>query len=183
MRLAALLAVTLAVLLAACGRKGPEANQTYFWRLDAGSSTVEWGDCSDDPSFRSQVAPIAIGEDEYIIYKISADGRHATSMSCRAIDPKSCEPLDGGMVFDVAGNQLTFTESFKDDAGSGCNMVQDVTWTLTDQLQLCSVEIANALSLVDNPAVCDTIESNLQARSPNKLGVRGCIVTFRFVGQ
>jgi len=183
MRFVALLAVVLALSFVACGRKGPEANQTYFWKVDPASSTVEWGDCSDDPQFRSQATPIEVGPNSYIIYKVSADGRHATTMDCTRLDPSTCVVLDGGVTFDVVGTQLTHTDTFTDDAGSGCNMVQDVSWTLTDQLQSCSVEIANTLSLVDNPTVCDTIDNDLKAHSPNMMGVRGCVVTFRFTGK
>ena len=43
--------------------------------------------------------------------------------------------------------------------------------------------VDNVLTLVDSPAACATIETNLKANSPNGLGAQGCVVTFQLTGE
>ncbi len=167
---------------AACGpRKGPEADVTYFWRVT--SSTVEFGDCSDSPDFRTDIQALPFTENSYVVYKVDKAVKTAQSMTCTRLDASTCTPSESGIAFAIAGTELTFTRSLKQAIGtSGCSMQQDETWTLRDEITTFSMAIANVLSLVDGTTACDNIEANLKARSPNGLGVRGCVVTFNLGG-
>ena len=177
-----LLPVAVLLTLLACGRKGPDPKVTYFWHVS--SSTVEVGDCSDAADFRQDLVPLPFQENSYITYKVSDDGKKATAMTCTHLDARTCNPSAAGVVFDIAGTELVYVSQLKDPIGtSGCSLQQDSTWTLRDQISTFSLEIANVLSLVDNQTACDSIETNLKARSPNKLGVAGCVVTFKLGGE
>jgi hypothetical protein len=178
-----LLAVAL-LLACSCGpRKGPVPGDTYFWQLD--SSTVDWGtDCSDATDFRASATPVSFSSNTYIVYKVSKDGHQAISQTCTAIDSSTCTASDGGIVYDIAGTDLTFTETTKAPISTtGCSLQQDATWTLTDEITTMSLNIDNILSLVDNPTACASMETNLKNRSPNHAGVTGCVVTFALTGK
>jgi hypothetical protein len=175
--------LVLAVLLAACGgASGPQPNAVTFWQIT--SSTVDFGQCSDDAQFRQEAQPISFAENSYIIYKVSADAKSALAQDCTHLDAKTCQDSQPPVLFQIAGRELTFTRETKDPVGgSGCNLQQAETWTLTDNDQTMSLEISNVLSLVDASTACDAVESDLKTRSPNMLGVQGCVVTFKLTGS
>lgn len=178
------LLIVVPFLLGACGggASGPVPNATYFWRVT--SSTLEFGQCSDAMDFRMNVQPLAFTDNSYIIYKVSKDGKQAVSQTCERLDPATCMPSTSGVVFAVAGRELTFTRESKDPIGTtGCNLQQTETWTLRDQTKTLDVDIANTLALVDSPGACDSVEKDLKMRSPNMLGVVGCVVTFKLAAE
>jgi hypothetical protein len=169
----------------ACGGgagNGLVPNAVYFWQIT--SSTVEFGQCSDEPTFRMNTQPLSFNDNSYVIYRVSADGKKATTQECARLDATTCKDAARPIVFDVAGRELTFTRVSKDPVGmTGCNLQQNETWTLTDAIKTMTLEIANVLSLVDSPPACDAVEADLKSRSPNMLGVQGCVVTFKLTGD
>lgn len=171
--------------LSACGGgngNGLSPNAVYFWQIT--SSTVEFGQCSDEPQFRMDTQPLSFTDNSYIIYKVSADGKKATTQDCTRLDATTCKDAANPVVFDVAGRELTFARESKDPVGmTGCNLQQNETWTLTDATRTMALDISNVLSLVDSPPACDSVEADLKARSPNMLGVQGCVVTFKLTGD
>lgn len=173
-----------AVLLVACGggANGPVPNATYFWRVT--SSTLEFGQCSDAMDFRADIQPLPFTDNSYIIYKVSKDGKQAVAQSCDRLDVATCKDSTSGVVFAIAGRELTFTRESKDPVGTtGCNLQQTETWTLRDQTKTLEVDIANTLSLVDSPPACDSVEKDLKMRSPNMFGVQGCVVTYKLSAE
>ncbi len=176
----ALLIVPLVML--ACGQyTGPQANATYFWQIK--TSTVDFGACSDAEDFRMGVTPVTISDNTFLIYKVTADGKKAVTQACDRLDSATCSPSDAGVAFDITGRELTFTESQKSPIGStGCSLQQTQTWTLTDATRLMTLDIANVLTLVDSPPACDQVETDLKKRSPNGLGVEGCVITSKLTG-
>ena len=46
-----------------------------------------------------------------------------------------------------------------------------------------TLDINNVLSLVDSQPGCDAVEADLKARSPNMLGVQGCVITNKITGD
>ncbi|MFL5319253.1 MAG: hypothetical protein ACJ790_06315, partial [Myxococcaceae bacterium] len=52
-------------------------------------------------------------------------------------------------------------------------------WLAEDKGDSLSLDVSNAMSLVDAPTECDRIEKNAKANSPNGLGFQGCVVTFK----
>ena len=87
-------------------------------------------------------------------------------------------------MWSVVGSELTAVTDKKDPVGTGgCSLDQTQTWTLQDQGAKMTVEVDNVLTLVDSPAACATIETNLKANSPNGLGAQGCVVTFQLTGE
>lgn len=171
------------LLLLACGQyTGPQPNATYFWQIT--TSTVEFGACSDAMDFRMGIAPVPISDNTFLIYKVSADGKQAVSQSCSRLDSSTCSPSDAGVVFEVAGRELTFTESDKAPIGTtGCSLQQTQTWTAIDATRALTVDIANVLTLVDSRPGCDMVEADLKMRSPNGLGVEGCVITSKLTGE
>ncbi len=171
------------LLLLACGQyAGPQPNATYFWQVK--TSTVEFGACSDATDFRMGIDPLPVSDNTFLIYKVSADGKKAVSQSCTRLDTSTCADSDGGVVFDVAGRELTFVESSKTPVGTtGCSLQQTQTWTLTDATRAMTLDIANVLTLVDSQPGCDQVEKDLKARSPNGLGVEGCVITSKLTGE
>lgn len=176
-----LLAVPLVLL--ACGQyTGPQPNATYFWQIK--TSTVEFGACSDAQDFRDGVKPLEFTNNTFLIYKVSADGKTAATQTCERLDSSTCSPSDAGVVFDITGRELTFTESSKTAVGTtGCSLQQTLTWTLTDATRVMTLDIANVLTLVDSQPGCDAVEADLKARSPNMLGVQGCVITSKLTGD
>ena len=167
----------LALILVGCPQyTGPQANATYFWQMK--TSTIEFGACTDDADFREPLTPLMLTDNTFIIYKVSDDGKTAVSQKCDRLDSSSCAPSDGGVVFDVAGRELTFTRSQKVPIGTtGCSLQQNETWTLTDATRAMTLDLVNVLTLVDSPPACDQVEADLKMRSPNGLGVEGCVIT------
>lgn len=177
-----LAATTCLLMLAGCpAPNGPVPNATYFWQID--TSTVEFGACSDAPDFRMDITAVPISDNTFLIYKVNADGKQAVTQSCSRLDVATCSPSDAGVVFDVAGRELTFTESQKTAIGTtGCSLQQTQTWTALDADRSITVDIANVLTLVDSQPACDKVEADLKARSPNGLGVEGCVITSKLTG-
>lgn len=178
------LTLAAALLLLACGpgKPGPQANQTYFWRIT--SSTVAFNDnCSDEPEFRAMNGAIEVKENSYVVYKGSEDAKKATLMSCEQLDPNTCTPAKSGVVFDVAGAELTYAFELRTFTGSGmCNILDTQSWILTDKLSTMELQISDTLQLVDDPPICDQIEANAKMRAPNGKGFEGCTITFTVTG-
>jgi hypothetical protein len=172
--------VAAALGVAACSPTppGPQPNSTYFWLVT--SSAVMFNDyCSDDPTFRMMNAPLAFMDNSYIIYKGSADAKKATLMTCTALDPSTCTPSTSGIVFDVAGSELSYQTESKALIGTTmCNQQDDTVWLLTDHVQTLDVQISDTISLVDSTTDCARIEMDAEARSPNHKGYQGCTITF-----
>lgn len=173
----------VAVMLCGCGAaSGPQANATYFWEI--ASSAVSFGACSDAPAFRQGVTPIAVEPNTFMVYKVSSDGKHGVTQNCTRLDPSTCSPMDGGVVFDIAGSELTYSETDKAPVGNqGCTLQQTFTWTLSDQTRTMKLDIANVLTLVDAPTACAKVESDLKRDSPNGLGIEGCVITSSLTGD
>lgn len=161
---------------------GLQPDAVYFWQI--ASSTVEFGQCSDETQFRADVQPLSFTDNSYIIYKVSKDGKTAVTQDCARLDATTCMPSASGITFAIVGRELTFTRESKDPVGmTGCNLQQAETWTLTDNTRTMTMEISNVLSLVDSPPACESVENDLKSRSPNMLGVQGCVVTFKLTGN
>ncbi|HEY1088232.1 MAG TPA: hypothetical protein VGE37_11075 [Archangium sp.] len=173
----------LALLLTACGQyTGPQPNAFSFWQVK--TSTLEWGECSDAMDIRDTVAPIQLTDNTFIIYRVSDDGKTAVTQKCTTLDDRTCAPSDGGVVFDVVGRELTFTRTTKDPVGNtGCSLQQTELWTLTDATRAMTLDVTNTLTLVDSRPGCDSVEADLKARSPNMLGVEGCVITNKLTGE
>jgi len=181
-RLAASLAVVAALAGCGGGSDGLSANAVYFWQI--ASSTVEFGQCSDEAQFRMDTQPLPFTDNSYIIYKVSADGKTAVTQECARLDASTCKDSATPITFTIAGRELTFTRQTKDPVGTtGCSLQQSETWTLTDSKRTMALDISNVLSLVDSPPACDSVEADLKARSPNMLGIQGCVVTFKLTGN
>lgn len=175
----ALCGLALCGLACGPGKPGPAANQTYFWRVT--SSTVEFNSmCSDEKAFRDANGPIKFAENSFIVYRGSADAKKASLMKCMTLDANSCTPADSGIVFDVAGAELSYSTELRTFTGQGmCNILDTQTWIMTDKLQTLDVEISDTLSLVDDQPVCDQLEANAKTRSMNGMGFQGCTITFK----
>jgi hypothetical protein len=172
------------LLLAGCPQyDGPQPNATYFWQLK--TSTLEFGDaCSDATDFRGTLEPIQLTDNTFLIYKVGADRKTAVVQSCDRLDSRSCSPSDAGVVFDIAGRELTRTSSLKEPINmTGCSLQQTETWTLTDATRLMTLDVSNVLTLVDSQPACDSVEADLKARSPNKMGVQGCVIVNKLTGE
>lgn len=179
-----LLALTTLVLLACgCGRNSkPEANTTYFWLVK--SSTMDIGQCSDDPDFRKNFTPIAVGTNTYFTYKVDKTGKKATVQSCAALDTSTCTDQTPPIVFDITGNELDWNGESKSALGTtGCNALQSQSWTFTDKVSTFTLASTSSYTLVDNQTACDRVEANLKAASPNGLGIVGCSVTWTLAGE
>lgn len=173
----------LALLLSGCpGYTGPQPDATYFWQIK--TSAIEFGACSDEPMFRAPLTPIEITDNTFVIYKVAHDGKTATSQKCTSLDAKSCTDSDSAKVFDITGRDLIRTETRKEPIGTtGCSLQQTETWTITDATRAMTFELVNVLTLVDSPPACDQVETDMKARSPNMLGVEGCVITSKLTGE
>lgn len=171
------------LLLAACPQySGPQADATYFWQLK--TSELEFSACSDAMDFRAPLTPLELTDNTFLIYKVSEDGKRAVTQDCTRLDTRTCTVSDGGVVFDVTGRELTFTQTTKSPVGqTGCSLQQTETWTLIDATRAMTLNLSNVLTLVDSPPACDRVEADLRARSPNMLGVEGCIITNKLTGE
>ena len=177
------LRLSLFALLAGCGQyTGPQKEATYFWQIK--TSAIEFGACSDAPDFRSGPTALPFTDNTFVIYKVSSDGKTAVTQKCDRLDAKTCSPSDSKVVFDIAGRDLTFTQSSKAPIGTtGCSLQQTETWTLTDATRQMTLNLVNVLTLVDSQPACDSVEADLKKRSPNMLGVEGCVITSKLTGD
>jgi hypothetical protein len=193
-------------LLAGCGPRaaGAQANQTYFWRVI--SSELEFGTCSDQPTFRAGLTPLKFEANSYLIYLVDKAGKTATTQACDRLDASTCKPAATPIVFTIAGTELDFSTDQKqpllsNDTPCGaltcdadhvcvntacalrdppvCHLLDTTTWLLTDKGATGTLDITHVLSLVDNPADCDASDQQIKAQSPNMLGLEGCVVTFK----
>ena len=173
-----------ATVLMACGprKPGPEAEQIYFWHVRA--STLEFGQCSDDPEFRKDINPLEFGDNSYIVFKVAKDVQTAKQQTCESLSASTCTDTQGGIVFDIAGTELTFSREFKDPIGmTGCSLQQNENWTFRDEGLAFSLDIANVLTLTDATTACDNVDANLKLKSPNMQGVSGCVITWKLTGD
>jgi hypothetical protein len=191
-------AATLAVVSCSPTPPGPQPNTTYFWAVTG--STVAFNDfCTDDMTFRGLNPPFAAGANVFFIYKGSADGRTATMMDCKMLDPNTCTPHipalpdggtilpDGGMnppiVLTVAGSELSYQTESKQPIGTTmCNQQDDIVWLITDHVQTLDVQITDTISLVDSDTDCARIEMDIESRSANHKGYQGCAITRTLTG-
>lgn len=173
----------LALILAGCPQyMGPVADATYFWQVK--TSTIEFGACSDATDFRMPLTALPITDNTFVIYKVSSDGSKAITQKCDRLDSSTCSQSDSMVVFDVTGRELNFTQTQKAPIGmTGCSLQQTETWTLTDATRAMTLDLVNVLTLVDSPPACDQVEADLKARSPNMLGVEGCVITSKLTGE
>lgn len=183
MRRAAIFFAVLAFMGCDSERKpGPRRGETAFWRVV--SSDVSFSNCSDDPSFRDGVEPIAFDENTYIIYRVDDEGLKATALACESFDTSTCRPSESGVVFDVAPPELLFTrESRSPIGGEGCNLFVVENWLLTDKGETLDMEISHTMSLVDDDLACQRVEEAIVSQSPNGIGVQGCVVKHLVAGS
>jgi hypothetical protein len=148
-----------------------------FWRIT--SSDVSTTACTDDPGFKDQVQPIGFSDNTYLMYRVSKDGRQATTLSCTQLDARTCQDSPSGIVFDVAEHELLYASEDKQAIGDGgCQLQGAQSWVLTDKGESLTMQIDNSLSLVDHPTLCPKIEAQVKAQSPNGMGLQGCIVQY-----
>ncbi len=168
--------VWIALALAACSpASGPQPNVTYFWQIK--TSTLEFGDCSDAPDFRAGIEPLSGGPNAFIVYKVSSDKTKAVAQTCTQVNPASCQDAEAGVTYSIAGNELTFIEAQSTPvATSGCSLQETQTWTLSDQQTVMTLTITNVLTLSGPTEACNGVEQQLKSRSPNGLGVEGCVI-------
>lgn len=173
----------LALLLAGCPQySGPQPDATYFWQIK--TSTLDVGACSDAPDFRMNLTALPITNDTFVIYKVSSDGKQAVSQKCVRLDSTTCTPAEKNVTFEVMGRELNFSQTGKTPIGTtGCSLQQTETWTLTDATRTMTLDLANVLTLVDSQPACAQVEADLKARSPNGLGVEGCVITAKLTGE
>src|SRR5688500_8357168 len=173
--------VLVVLLFAGCGPRQPGAapNQTYFWKVT--SSDVTFGTCSDEPSFRMQLAPLKFEANSYVIYQTDSTAKTGVTQTCERVDALTCKPSTTNVIFTVAGTELLFNSSSKSElvGSGGCNLLDTTSWVLTDKGTDGTLEITHILSLVDNPSACMTAEAQLKQQAPNKIGLEGCVVTFK----
>lgn len=172
------------LLVLGCNSGPPTGPRTtYFWNITG--SSIEWGNlCSDETAFRTSARAQDFTSDSYLIYRISDDGKQAVSQSCTRIDPASCVPADGGIVWSVAGSELSFSDEHRQETGVGaCALVETQQWTLVDQGSTMERTIVDTLSLVDDQPNCDRVESQTKARAPNGQGYQGCQIVWRMTGN
>jgi hypothetical protein len=62
---------------------------------------------------------------------------------------------------------------------TGCQLQDAQSWILTDKGKSLDLSVSHALSLVDKPMECEALDQQVKDSSPNKLGVQGCVVTFK----
>ena len=87
---------------------------------------------------------IEVKENSYVVYKGSEDAKKATLMSCEQLDPNTCTPAKSGVVFDVAGAELTYAFELRTFTGSCmCNILDTQSWILTDKQRRHILDRAN----------------------------------------
>jgi hypothetical protein len=175
--------VALGMALGGCGLErapGAVPGKVEFWHVVESGS--EFGACSDEPGFRAQILPRVAEVGDLFAYRVSADGRAARQQACTALDAFSCVDSDPPLVFTVSGTELQHTVEEKQPIGRGaCNLQVTQNWTLWDEGTRMTLEIANALSLVDAPSACDSVDAAYRQQSPNGLGLQGCVFSWKLV--
>lgn len=175
--------LAMVLCLVGCGAsEGPRSGVTYFWHLT--QSTVEFGAaCSDAQDFRESTPPIALTDNTYLVYRVSANGALAVAQTCDRRDSSTCRDSEQGFLWNVSGQQLSMSRALSDPVGSSsCTLVQNQRWLMTHRFEVLDVKIVSELSLAPTGPACDAVESDLKARSPNQTGVTGCEVLFALSG-
>ncbi|MDX2013774.1 MAG: hypothetical protein SFW67_26500 [Myxococcaceae bacterium] len=174
-------------------RLGVQPNATYFWQVT--TSAIEWGECSDAEDFRASASALPVGMNSFLIYKTDAEGKSAIAQNCPRLDPSTCQDSAARITFQIAGPELTLTRDpvadplrVRDSNGmvrdSSCLLGQQESWFFRDQGLSFDLEINTTLSLEQQMGMeCELIENDLKARSPNGLGIKGCVITFRLGGE
>lgn len=175
--------LVVVLCLVGCGAsEGPRSGATYFWHLT--QSTVEFGAaCSDAQDFRETTPPIALTDNTYLVYRVSADGALAVAQTCDRRDSGTCRDSEEGFLWTVSGQQLSMSRELSEPVGSSsCTLLQSQRWVMTHRFEVLDVKIASLLALAPTGPACDAVESDLKARSPNQSGVTGCEVVFALSG-
>lgn len=174
-------------------RVGVQPDATYFWQVK--TSSIEWGECSDADDFRASASALPVGMNSFLIYKTDAVAKSAVTQNCPRLDPSSCQPSSSRITFDITGPELTLTREpvseplrVRDANGmvrdSTCRLNQQESWFFRDQGLTFDLEINTTLSLSQDAGTeCELIETDLKGRSPNGLGITGCVITFRLGGE
>ncbi len=170
--------------LSACPAPETGDDGVFFWRLT--ESSLAFGACTDDPRFRDDVTPFAIGENSFIIYRVSEDGKAAATLSCTHVDVSTCAESADHIPWEVAGQELTRSQTFTDSvADAGCDMQQVVTETLIDKGQTMTLDVVNVLTLINTTpgsGVCEDLDAATRSRSTNGFGVEGCVISRQLKG-
>ncbi len=157
----------------------------FFWRMT--QSTVQFGTCTDDPDFREDITPIEIGDATYLIYRVSEDGKSARALECTHVDPKTCSTHPDASTWSVAGGELSRSVSYTDSISpQGCNLTQNITELILAKDDDVTFSIANTLTLSDETpgsGVCDELDNDIKASSPNGFGFKGCVITRTIKGE
>jgi hypothetical protein len=166
---------SLCGLLLACGSRKPMDGKgsVIFWTIT--DSAVNFVGCSDDPKFVSNFTAIAVGAS--FEYRLAKDGQTATSTSCTSTNPDSCSD-NPDMVFQVAGDELLFSQTLSSTVTPTCSLQDSRNWDLVDSGQTLGVSISDALSLTGDATACAQVEQQQKAQSPNGKGIQGCIVNY-----
>jgi hypothetical protein len=180
---ARLLVCVLAAAACSPSKPGPQANATYFWHVT--SSTVSFGSmCSDDQTFRSMNAALTFADNSYIVYTASADDKTAPLQTCTSLDASTCMPAASGVVFDVAGAELSYETQMTTPTGSGkCDQLDTQVWLAEDMVQTLDLKISDTISLVDDDTTCAALQADAVAHSTNMEGYQGCTITFDIGGS
>lgn len=161
---------------------GPTPGGTYFWRVL--SSTIEFGACSDEPTFRDGLRPVPFTENSFVVYRVADDGATAVTQDCSRLDAQSCVTPAMPDTYDISGFELTRSETFKNPIqNSSCMLSQNVNETIVESGRSMTFELISILTLTDSPTDCPNVESGLKRNSPNGLGVEGCVITRRLTGE
>lgn len=174
-------ALLASLALAGCGGErtaGAVPGKVEFWYVR--ESGIEFGACSDEPGFRGQITPSVAEVGDVFAYRVSADGKTARQQTCTAFTASACKDSEPPLVFAVSGTELQHAVEEKQPIGRGaCNLLVAQNWTLWDEGPRMSLEISNALSLVDAPAACEGVDAAYRQQSPNGLGLQGCVFSWK----
>lgn len=178
MKLRALLPVFLLVF-AAC----PEPRKAFFWRIT--SSSVEFGQCTDEAWFRDSFQAPDAGDSTYLIYEISKDGKTATGLDCTRVDIDTCTTPVNAITWQVNGKELSRTATFDSSIpDAGCTIEENLTDTITDNGKTMDDAVVDVISLVDEQAgACADLDTQVKAHATNGFGLEGCVVTLKLTGE
>ena len=178
MKLRACLPVFL-LLFAAC----PEQRKVFFWHIV--SSDVEFGQCTDEAWFRDTFQAPDAGDNSYLIYELSKDGKTASTVKCTHVDVSTCSDDPDPITWNVNGNELTRASTFDSSIpDAGCTIEENLTETITDNGKTMTDALSDVLSLVDETAgACADLDTQVKAHSTNGFGLEGCVVTLTLTGE